>query len=89
MVILILSLGFVPPKSDLLNQKQKDQIKKEITSVFDSIIIRLERLDAEGALQYYSPSVVAFGLDGKMVEFQTLKKYYLDTYSASTSYKWA
>lgn len=71
-----------------LTDKQKDQVKKEVITVFDSIMARLERLDAEGALQYYSPDVVAFGSDGERVSFDALKKYYIDIYAASTSYKW-
>lgn len=87
-VILILIFGFAPKKGDQLTQKQQDQIKKEITSVFDSIMTRLERLDAEGTLQYYSPSFLAFGSDGKKADFQVAKKNYLDIISASSSYKW-
>jgi len=85
---LILIFGCVPKNSDQLNHKQQDQIKKEIIEVFDSIMARLERLDAEGALQYYSPNFVAFGSDGNKLDFQALKKYYVDFYSSSTLYKW-
>ena len=67
----------VPKNSDQLNQKQQDQIKKEIIEVFDSIMARLERLDAEGALQYYSPNFVAFGSDGNKLDFQHSKNIML------------
>lgn len=87
-ILLFFIFGCSKQQSDQLTQQQKDRIKKEITEVFDSIMARLERLDAEGALQYYSPNFVAFGSDGVRSSFQELKKYYLDIYSSLTSYKW-
>jgi hypothetical protein len=85
---LLILFSCCMPQTDQLTLQQKDKIKKEITEVFDSIMARLERLDAEGALQYYSPNFVAFGSDGVQSSFQELKKYYLDFYNSSTSYKW-
>jgi hypothetical protein len=86
--LLLCIHGCSSKQSDQLTDNQKDQIKKEIVEVFDSIMVRLERLDAEGALQYYSPNFVAFGSGGERFSFQDLKKYYVDFYSSSTSYKW-
>jgi len=86
---LLLSIfGCTSRETSQLTQNQEDQIKKEITEVFDSIMARLERMDVEGALLYYSPNFVAFGSEGVKIDFQELKKYYIDFYSSSTSYKW-
>jgi len=86
--LLLFILGCTSKQSDQLTDNQKDQIKKEIVEVFDSIMVRLERLDAEGAMQYYSPNFVGFGSDGERFSLQDAKKYYVDVYSSLTSYKW-
>ncbi len=86
--LLFYIFGCTSQKNDQLTPQQKEQIKKEVTVTFDSIMARLERMDVEGALQYYSPNFVAFGLDGNKIDFQELKKEYVNFYSSSTSYKW-
>lgn len=56
--LLLFCLGCTAQQSDQLTQQQKDQITKEVKAVLDSSFARAERLDGEGALQYYSPEVV-------------------------------
>ena len=59
-----------------MTQQQKDQIKNEVKAVCDSIIAKWERLDAEGALQYYSPDLVV--VDGTVRhDFQEYKKLWI------------
>lgn len=88
MVVLILIWGFAPKKSDQLNQKQKDQIKIEITEVFDSIMVRFEKLDTEAAMRDYSPNFVAYGVDGNKYSLQKVKEQYIQLFKSATSYKW-
>ena len=86
--LLFCIFGCTSQKNDQLTEQQKEQIKNEVTLVFDSIMARLEGMDVEGALQYYSPNFVAFGSEGNKVDFQELKKEYINLYSSSSSYKW-
>jgi hypothetical protein len=79
----------IQAQSDLLTQQQKDQIKKEILTVCDSISVRLQRLDA-GWLDYYldSPDWAMLNADGTRWDYQTTKKVQPDFFSAVNSYKW-
>ncbi len=85
---LLLVSGFIQKKSDQLNQKQKDQIKKEITLVFDSVMARFENKDTEGAMKYYSPDFVGFGSGGEKYTLQTTKEQYINLNAAAEYYKW-
>lgn len=87
-VVLILILGFASKNNDQLNQKQKDHIKKEITELFDTIMIKFEQMDAEAAMQYYSPNFVAYGVDGNKYTLQKVKEQYIQLFKSATSYKW-
>lgn len=87
-MVLLLVSGFSQKKSDQLNQKQKDQIKKEITLVFDSVMARFENMDIEGAMKYYSSDLLAFGSGGEKYTLQMVKEQYIKLYTSAASYKW-
>jgi hypothetical protein len=87
-LLILFIFGFVTKESDQFTDKQQDQIKKEIITIGDSIMARLERLDTEGALQYYSPDFVGFGLGGDQFNLQEYVKYCADIFNSATLYKW-
>jgi ketosteroid isomerase-like protein len=87
-VLLLFIFGCTSQQSDQLTQQQKDQIKSEIKATGDSIMARLQRMDVNGALQYYSPDFVCFGSDGKQDDFQGYKKFCVETFNSATAYKW-
>ena len=88
-VFLICIFGFTSKQSDQLTQQQKDQIKKEILVVCDSISVRLQRLDA-GWLDYYidSPDWAMLNADGTRWDYQTTKKVQPDFFNSVISFKW-
>jgi hypothetical protein len=88
--LLLSILGCASPPSDQLTQQQKDQIKSEIKVVCDSITATFERLDGEGAMQYYSdsPDWLCCFADGSRLDFQAFKKGESDLKNSITSWKW-
>jgi ketosteroid isomerase-like protein len=86
--LLILCLACASQQSDQLTQQQQDRIKSEIKAVTDSFMGRWQRMDVEGALQYYSPDFVCFGSGGKRVDLQGYKKENTDLFKSATAYKW-
>ncbi|MFH0761354.1 MAG: nuclear transport factor 2 family protein [Bacteroidota bacterium] len=80
--------GCTSKQGDQLTEKQKEQIKKEIITVYDSIFSKLEKLDVEQSCQYYTPDCMVFGSDGEQTSFQDYKKWGIDVYKSATSYKW-
>jgi len=88
-VLLISIFGFTSKQSDQLTQQQKDQIKKEILVVCDSISVRLQRLDARW-LDYYidSPDWAMLNADGTRWDYQTTKKVQPDFFNSVISFKW-
>lgn len=87
-LLFFILVGCTPQKSDQLTEQQKEQVKKEIKAVCDSIIERLQKMDVDGAIKYYSPDFVCFGSDGEQSDFQGHKKYCAETYNSATAYKW-
>ena len=78
--LLLFFVGCSQQRSDQLTQQQKDQIKSEVKAVGDSIRARFERLDVDGALQYFwdSPKAVSYSADGSRSDFQAVKKSFTD-----------
>lgn len=87
--MLLFCLGCTSQQSDQLSQQQMDQIKKDVKVAVDSIIAKFERLDADGAMQYYwdSPDFVAFNADGSRSDFQASKKASIDFVNSATAVK--
>lgn len=87
--LLLFILGCTSNQNDQLTQQQKDQIKKEIKAVSDSIMAKAERLDA-GWLDYYldSPDWGMVNLDGSRWDYQYTKKIVLDSTKSYASLKW-
>jgi hypothetical protein len=86
--ILLLSIfGCNQKQSNQLTQQEKDQIKKEVKAVGDSIIAKWTGLDGAGCFHYYSdsPDWVLFRADGLRQDYQVTKKAFLDfpNYTAS------
>ena len=87
--LLLLCLGCTSQQNDQPTQQQKDQIKSEVKAAVDSIFANIERLDANGVLQYFwdSPDFVAYNADGSHADFQAAKKALTDGIAGSTSFK--
>ena len=88
--LLALFVGCAPQQqSDQLTQQQKDQIKSEVKAAADSFFAKVERLDANGALQYVgdSSNFVSYNSDGSHIDFQTLKKASTETFASAISFK--
>jgi ketosteroid isomerase-like protein len=87
--LLLLCLGCTSQQNDQLTQQQKDQIKSEVKAAVDSLFAKVERLDANGALQCFSDSsdFVAYGADGSHSDFQALKRGLTDAFASATSFK--
>jgi ketosteroid isomerase-like protein len=85
--LLLVLLGCTPQQSDQLTLQQKDQIKSEVKEIRDSAFARFQRLDAEGAMQYYwdSSDFIALNPDGSRSDFQTMKKEHIDLFSSFVS----
>jgi hypothetical protein len=86
--LLLFIFGCTPKQSDQLTQQQKEQIKKEILVVWDTIMARFERLDPEGALKFYSPDFKGWGSEGESGDLQGYMKYVVDIDNSAASYKW-
>jgi ketosteroid isomerase-like protein len=87
-LILLIVFGFSQNKSDQLNQKQTDQIKIEVTAVFDSINAIYERKDANSALKYYSSDFVAYATNGQKFDLKGVMDQYAKGYETLSTYKW-
>jgi len=81
--------GCTQQQSDQLTQQQEDKIKNELKVISDSIIARFERLDTDGAMQYYwdSPDFIGVNPDGSRFDFQAMKKAHVDLFSSTASLK--
>lgn len=86
--VLLLIFGYSAQPGDQLTQAQQENIKKEITGLWDTIIARSQRLDAAGVLQFYSPAIVAFSTDGVRTGFEEIRKYFVDFCNSATLNKW-
>jgi len=85
---LLIVFGFSQKKGDQVNQKQINQIKIEVTSVFDSINSIYERKDANSALKYYSSDFVAYATNGQKFDLQSVMDQYAKGYETLSTYKW-
>jgi len=88
-LLLFILVGCTSQQTEQLTQQQKDQIKKEILVVCDSISVRLQRLDA-GWLDYYidSPDWAMLNADGTRWDYQTTRKVQPDFFNSVISCKW-
>jgi hypothetical protein len=86
-ILLLLLIGCNPQKIKQLNQNQKNQIKMEVKSVLDSIIVRFVNLDTDGALKYYSTNMFAVGRDS-MINYEAFKNNWIGLNKNAISIKW-
>lgn len=88
-VFLLLCSNRIQAQIDQLTQLQKDQIKKEVQAVGDSIMSRVERLDVRW-LDFYadSPDWGMVNADGTRWDYQTTKKVQPDFFNSIISWKW-
>ena len=86
--ILLIVFGFSQKKGDKLNQKQIEQIKIEVTAVFDSINTIYERKDPNSALKYYSSDFVAYATNGQKFDLKSVMDQYAKGYETLSTYKW-
>ena len=87
--LLVCIFGCTSQQKEQLTQQQKDQIKKEILVVCDSISVRLHRLD-EGWFDYYidSPDWAMLNADGTRWDYQTTRKVQPDFFNSVISLEW-
>jgi len=85
--LFLFCFGCTSQQSDQLTQQQKDQIKSEIKVLMDSVTAKAERLDADGALQYYSPDLVVV-FNNSLIDFQAHKKEWIDLNNSAATVKW-
>jgi hypothetical protein len=74
--LLLSFFGCTQKQSDQLTQQQKEQIKKEVKVVLDSIFAKMVEHDGQGALQYYSPEIVNV-VDTSIINYEAYKKRWL------------
>ena len=86
--ILLIVFGFSQKKGDKLNQKQIEQIKIEVTAVFDSINAIYERKDQNSASKYYSSDFVAYATNGQKFDLKGVMDQYAKGYETLSTYKW-
>lgn len=86
-VALLFCFGCTSQESKQLSQQEKDQIKTEVKAVLDNIFAKAEKLDPEGALQYYSPELVQVS-DGALNDYQAIKKAWIEMNDSAASWKW-
>lgn len=81
--LLFFILGCTSKQSDQLTQQQIEQIKSEVKAKGDILISGWAALDADKALQYYSPEMVAC-MDSLLIDYQAYAKGWKG-YTQSTS----
>jgi hypothetical protein len=88
-LILLCFTNGIQAQSDQLTQKQKDQIKREVKAVGDSIMGRIEKLNPRW-VEYYidSPDWGMVNADGSRWDFQTFLKIQPDFFNSIISWKW-
>jgi hypothetical protein len=89
-VLLLFCVGCSSSLSNQLTPHQTDEIKNQVKLAADTLVAKLEKLDADGSLQFYadSPEWVMFNADGSRSDYQTARKAVLDLVNSSTAYKW-
>ena len=73
--LLLFSLGCTSQGSDQLTQQETVRIRNEVKSAVDSMLAKYERLDIDGALQYFwnSPQLAVYNPDCSRSDFQAIK----------------
>ena len=76
-------------QNDQLTPKQKEQIKKEVKAVGDSIISRIERMDVRW-VDYYvdSPDWGMVNADGSRWDFKIFNSIQPEFFNSIVSWKW-
>ena len=85
-VALLFCFGCTSQETNQLSQQEKDRIKAEVKAAADDIVVKLDNLDAEGALQHYSPELVHVA-DGSQNDYRTYKKGWVDVNNSAASWK--
>jgi ketosteroid isomerase-like protein len=85
-VPLLLCFGCTSQNTKQLSQQEKDQIKTEVKAAVDDIVVKLNNLDALGALQHYSPELVHVA-DGSQNDYQTYKNGWIAVNNSAASWK--
>lgn len=88
-VLLFLINCCSPQQNEQPTQQQKEQITKEIMTIGDSIMAKVERLDA-GWLDYYAetPDWGMANSDGSRWDYQTTKNVQPDFFNSIISWEW-
>jgi hypothetical protein len=71
--LLLCILGCNSKQNDTLTRQEKDQIKKDVSAVVDSLFSKFEKLDWQGAIQLYSPELVNV-FDTSVVYYEAYKE---------------
>ena len=89
LIALFLITGYTSKQEESLTQQHKDQIKKEIAVIGDSILVRTERLSMD-CMEYYvdSPDWGMVSSDGRRWDYQYTIKSVPDFFKTTVSWKW-
>jgi hypothetical protein len=73
--LILLVLGCAQKQVEELTPREKEQFKREVKLVLDSVISKWRELDADGGLAYYadSPDWAWIGPSGARVDFQAFR----------------
>jgi hypothetical protein len=71
--LLFFILGCTQKQTEQLTEQEKEQIKKEIKATGDILISGWAALDADKALQFYSPEMVAC-MDSLLIDYKAYAK---------------
>ena len=86
-LLLFIVIGCTSQQNDQPTQQQKEQIKNEVKTIYDSLITSANKPNMNGFLQYYSPELVAV-FDTVFVDYQTYENAVLNFSKANVSLKW-
>jgi ketosteroid isomerase-like protein len=84
-LLIFITIGCTSPQTNQLTQQQKDQIKNETKAVLDSVISKWQRLDGQGALQYYASDIVQVSSDGSRCDSIDYKKKWIEGCNSAKS----
>jgi len=87
-ISLLIAFSSCSQKQEL-TLEEKDQIKTELSTVFDNFVKIYKSLDPNAVLNYYwdSPDFVIVGADGSVKDYQGLKKDNEELFKSLSSVK--
>lgn len=85
-LILLFCTNGMQSQSTQLTQQEKDQIKKEVKAAYEPLMSGWAALDADKALQCYSPELVVC-MDTLLIDYKAYAKVWKDFTESTASIK--